>query len=102
MSGSGFQMHAMRVTVEPLAENHAVKGTIKLNVHTHVRLFALHLQMLDLRIVGSGCQGPRVIAAPTYAITAATTTAAAGPWASGRSIDWRWHRWPIHGPMFQW
>lgn len=51
-------MHAVRVRVVTFRENHAVEGTIKLNVHTHMGFFALDLKDLDLRHVVSRLEGP--------------------------------------------
>jgi len=52
VTGAWFEMHAMRIRVEALAEDHTVERPIEFDVHPHVRLLALHLQMLDLRGVG--------------------------------------------------
>lgn len=52
MAGAGFQMDAVRIRVEAFAENHTVERSIEFDVHPHVCLLALHLQMLDLRGVG--------------------------------------------------
>lgn len=52
MAGAGLQVDAVWIRVETLAEDHTVERPIEFNVHPHVRLFALHLQMLDLRGVG--------------------------------------------------
>lgn len=58
MTGTGFHMHAVVVTVEALREDHSVEGTIELNVDTHVRLLALHLEVFDLWVVRCGSQRP--------------------------------------------
>jgi len=49
VAGAGFQVHAVRIRVEAFAEDHTVERPIELDVHAHVRLLALHLQMFDLR-----------------------------------------------------
>lgn len=58
MTGSGLHVHAVRVTVEALREDHAVERPVELDVDAHMRLFALHLKVLDLRVVGRRCQWP--------------------------------------------
>lgn len=52
MTGAGFEMHAMRIRVEALAKYHTVERPIEFDVHPHMCLLALHLQMLDLRSIG--------------------------------------------------
>ena len=47
-------MNTVSVRVESLAEDHAVERPIELDVHSHVRLLALYLEMLDLRRVRGG------------------------------------------------
>lgn len=74
-----LQMHAVRIAVETLGEDHAVERPVELDVDAHVRLFALHLQMLDLRAVVRGGQWPRVVSAAATAAApdqAAATSAA--------------------------
>lgn len=61
MAGAGFQMHAVSITVETFGENHAVKRTIEFDVDAHVSLFALHLQMLNLRTVVWCAQRPWIV-----------------------------------------
>lgn len=52
VTGAGFEVNAMRIRVKALAKDHTVKRPIELDVHPHMCLLALHLQMLDLRSVG--------------------------------------------------
>lgn len=61
MAGARFQMHTVSITVEAFGENHAVKRTIEFDVDAHVSLFALHLQMLNLRTVVRCAQRPRIV-----------------------------------------
>jgi len=63
MSSAWLHMHAVLVAVEALGEDHAVERPIELDVDAHVRLLALHLKVLDLRIVGGGSQRPRIVSA---------------------------------------
>jgi hypothetical protein len=82
VAGAGLQVHAVRVRVEALAEYHPVERTVELDVHAHVGLLALDLQVFDLRGVGRR-QGPVLL----------------GP-VGGR----RWPilgRGPVHRPVLQ-
>lgn len=87
MTGAGFQMHTVRVTVESLREDHSVEGSIEFDVDAHMRLLALHLQVLDLGAIVRGRQGPGVVSTTTAAATAAATTAAATQ-QTRRSVYW--------------
>lgn len=86
MTGTRLKMHAVRVTVESLREDHSVEGSIEFDVDAHMRLFALHLQVLDLGTIVVSGQGPGVVAA-TAAATAATTAAAATQ-QTRRTVYW--------------
>jgi len=44
-------VHAVDVGVVALAEDHAVEGPVELHADAHQILFALHLQVADLRHV---------------------------------------------------
>jgi len=57
-------------------EDHAVERSVELDVHSHVCLLALHLQVFDLWHVW-GRQGPRVVASSD-----ASTV--------GRPVCWWW------------
>lgn len=61
MAGAWFQMYTMAIAVETFRENHAVEWTIEFNVHTHMSLFALDLQIFDLRTVVGCAQWPWII-----------------------------------------
>ena len=54
-------MDAIGVTVVTLGEDHAVEGPVELDVDAHVRPLALHLQVLDLRLVLRRRQRPGVV-----------------------------------------
>lgn len=77
MTGTRFQVHAMRIAVVALGEDHAVERTIEFDVDAHVRLLALHLQMLDLRAVVRSAQRPLFVGANFVAVTTAARGAAA-------------------------
>lgn len=63
LSGTGTDVNAIRVAVVALREDHAVERPVELHVHPHVRLLALHLQVLDLRLVARRADRPRVVRA---------------------------------------
>lgn len=87
VTGTGLQMHTVRIAVESLREDHSVEGSIEFDVDAHMRLFALHLQVLDLGAIVRGRQGPRVVSTTAAAATAAATTAAATQ-QTRRSVYW--------------
>lgn len=87
MSGSRFQMHTVRIAVKSLREDHSVEGSVEFDVYTHVRLLALHLQMLDLGTIVRARQGPWVVSTTAAAATAAATAAAATQ-QTRRSVYW--------------
>lgn len=78
---SWFQVDAMGIRVEALAEYHSVERPVELDVHSHVRLLALHLQVFNLRRV-RGRQWPILLGAVScwWAILC---------------------RWPVNRPVFQ-
>lgn len=90
MTGAGFHVNAVLVAVEALREDHAVERPIELDVDAHVRFLALHLEVLYLRVVGGGAQGPRLVAM--------RTAGRASRSASRRTVHRRWR--PIHASMF--
>jgi len=51
VASTGLQVDTVRIRVEALAEDHTVERSIELDVYPHMRLLALHLQMLDLRSI---------------------------------------------------
>lgn len=84
---AGFQMHTVLITVESLREDHSIEGSIEFDVDAHMRLLALHLQMLDLGAIVRGRQGPRVVSTAAATDTA-TATPAAATQQTRRSIYW--------------
>ena len=59
-AGAGGQVDTVGVTVEPLAEDHPVEGSVELDVDPDAGLLALDLDVLDLRQVRL-CGWPDVI-----------------------------------------
>ena len=53
-------MNAIWVAVEAFAEDHAIEGSVELDIYTNTRLFALNLDVLDLRKIWL-CGWPNVI-----------------------------------------
>lgn len=89
MAGTRFQMHAVLIAVESLREDHPVEGSIEFDVDAHVRLLALHLQMLDLGAIVRGRQGPWVVSTTVAAAdTAAATSPAAATQQTRRTVYW--------------
>jgi len=91
VAGSRFQVHTVGITVETLGEDHAVEGPVELDVHPHVGLLALHLQVLDLRTVVGAGQGPGLLGHIVGGSGAQGTL--------GRSVNGC--GWTIAGPVFE-
>ena len=47
-------MNAIWVAVEAFAEDHAIEGSVELDIDTNTRLFTLNLNVLDLWKIGLG------------------------------------------------
>lgn len=88
VASARLQMHAVRIAVESLREDHSVEGSIEFDVDAHVRLLALHLQMLDLGAVVRGREGPWVVSTTVAAADTAAATTAAATQQTRRSVYW--------------
>ena len=60
LTGSRANVNAIGIAVVSLGENHSVEWPIEFNVDAHVSLFALHLQVLDLRLIARLTDGPLI------------------------------------------
>ena len=65
LAGSRPDVNAVGIAVVSLAEDHSVKGPVELDVDPHVRLFALDLKVLDLRLIAGLADGPSVLRSGT-------------------------------------
>lgn len=65
-------MNTVRVAVMSLGEDHSVERSIEFDIDTHVRLLALDLQILNLRLVARLANRPLIFRG----------------WANGTTLRW--------------
>lgn len=61
-------------------EDHSVERSIEFNVDTHVRLLALHLQILNLRLIARLANGPLIFRSWANRTTLRWVTSKAAGW----------------------
>lgn len=81
LSGTGSDMNAVGITIMTFGEDHSVEWPVEFNVDSHVRLFALNLQVFDLWLVTRCTNWPLVFGSRTDRATLW--------WVAGQA-GWRW------------
>jgi hypothetical protein len=93
LTRSRADVNAVGIAVVSLGEDHSVEWAVEFNVDTHVRLFTLDLQILDLGLVAWLTDGPLIFGSRSNGTTLGWVACKSG------AIRWRQSRagWDVVG-----